>query len=293
MKPYQFLTTILLFLIISNLSAQVGINTTTPDASAALDITSTTSGFLPPRMTETQRNVISTQAAGLMVYCIDCGDNGELQHFNGTSWVNMVGGIATAGPPTSTVFIADGVSKVFLAHNLGADNSEDPDIPVQVIHGNYYQWGSSTIVANASTAGDPIVGWNITPAANGAWADGSKTENDPCPVGFRVPTKTQWQGVMDHNTASRTSNNAWVAGDTNFRSAIHWTPAGSSKKLTLPTAGYRDCSNGALRHRGNEGNYWSSTENDTYAYYLYFGSSNAKTFKNLLTYGFSVRCVSE
>ena len=39
--------------------------------SAALDITSTTKGFLPPRMTLTQMNAI-TPATGLMVYCTDC-----------------------------------------------------------------------------------------------------------------------------------------------------------------------------------------------------------------------------
>jgi hypothetical protein len=114
--------------------AQVGVGTTTPHASAALDITSTTSGFLPPRMTQAQRDLISTPAAGLMVYCINCGANGEPQYYNGTSWVNMVGG--TGALPTSTVFIASGVSKVFLAHNLGADNSLDPHTLVQGIHGN-------------------------------------------------------------------------------------------------------------------------------------------------------------
>ena len=39
--------------------AQVGVNTNNPDASAALDITSTTGGLLPPRMTTTERDAIS------------------------------------------------------------------------------------------------------------------------------------------------------------------------------------------------------------------------------------------
>ena len=51
--------------------AQVGINTETPDASAALDITSTTGGLLVPRMTETQRDAISPAATGLMIYQTD------------------------------------------------------------------------------------------------------------------------------------------------------------------------------------------------------------------------------
>jgi len=64
--------------------AQVGINTETPDASAALDITSTTGGLLVPRMTETQRDVISSPATGLMIYQID-GTVG-FYYYNGSSW---------------------------------------------------------------------------------------------------------------------------------------------------------------------------------------------------------------
>ena len=47
---------------------QVGVNTNNPDASAALDITSTTGGLLPPRMTTTQRDDISPAAKGLIVF---------------------------------------------------------------------------------------------------------------------------------------------------------------------------------------------------------------------------------
>ena len=72
--------------------AQVGIGTTNPNTSAALDITSTTQGFLPPRMTAAQRNSISNPPAGLMLWCSDCGSNGELQVFNGTTFTNVTGG---------------------------------------------------------------------------------------------------------------------------------------------------------------------------------------------------------
>ena len=51
--------------------AQVGINTNNPDASAALDITSTTGGLLVPRMTEAQRDAITSAATGLMIYQTD------------------------------------------------------------------------------------------------------------------------------------------------------------------------------------------------------------------------------
>ena len=64
--------------------AQVGINNETPDASAALDITSTTGGLLVPRMTETQRDDINPAATGLMIYQTD-GTAG-FYYYNGSSW---------------------------------------------------------------------------------------------------------------------------------------------------------------------------------------------------------------
>jgi hypothetical protein len=64
----------------------VGINTSTPNASAMLDVTSTTLGFLPPRMTTTQKNAIATPAAGLMVY--DTTLN-LMSVYNGTMWISL------------------------------------------------------------------------------------------------------------------------------------------------------------------------------------------------------------
>jgi hypothetical protein len=49
-------------------TGNVLINTTTDIASSQLTIASTTKGFLPPRMTTTQKNAIATPAAGLVVY---------------------------------------------------------------------------------------------------------------------------------------------------------------------------------------------------------------------------------
>ena len=59
----------------------VGIGTTTPDESAVLDLVSTTQGLLPPRMTALQRNSIVNPVAGLIVWCSDCGENGEFHSF--------------------------------------------------------------------------------------------------------------------------------------------------------------------------------------------------------------------
>jgi len=63
----------------------VGANTT-QDASSQLQIDSTTKGFLPPRMTTTQKNAIATPAAGLVVY-----DNttNKLCCYNGSTWNDL------------------------------------------------------------------------------------------------------------------------------------------------------------------------------------------------------------
>jgi hypothetical protein len=49
----------------------VGINTSTAISSAVLHTSSTTKGFLPPRMTNAQRTAIASPAVGLIVYCTD------------------------------------------------------------------------------------------------------------------------------------------------------------------------------------------------------------------------------
>lgn len=68
---------IIILLIISHglLIAQVVISDgpSTPATSSVLDVQSGGSGFLPPRMTEEQRNAIPSPAEGLMIFCTDCG----------------------------------------------------------------------------------------------------------------------------------------------------------------------------------------------------------------------------
>src|SRR5688500_12304578 len=68
-------------------TGNMGIGTTTPHASAALDVTSTTKGVLIPRMTTTQRNAIATPQTGLLVFDITTNSF----WFRGTSsWVELI-----------------------------------------------------------------------------------------------------------------------------------------------------------------------------------------------------------
>jgi Chaperone of endosialidase len=70
----------------------VGIGTTTPNASAQLDITSTSKGLLLPRMTTAQRTAIAAPATGLIVF--DTSTNGYW-YYNGVSWIQLFGGSST------------------------------------------------------------------------------------------------------------------------------------------------------------------------------------------------------
>jgi hypothetical protein len=71
-------------------------NTTSVNASAILQVDSTTKGFLPPRMTTTERNAIATPATGLQVYNTTTNENNT---YNGTAWVAAGG---------SNIYNADG-----------------------------------------------------------------------------------------------------------------------------------------------------------------------------------------
>ena len=74
-----------LFFIATNISAQHAIGTLSPEPSSAFDITSTTGGFLLPRMSNAERKLISNAAEGLQVYVTDY-NNGSLMIFDGSNW---------------------------------------------------------------------------------------------------------------------------------------------------------------------------------------------------------------
>jgi hypothetical protein len=71
----------------------VNIGATTDVASSRLTVTSTTQGFLPPRMTTTQRNAIASPATGLQVYNTTTNTN---DFYNGTVW-GAIGGASGWG----------------------------------------------------------------------------------------------------------------------------------------------------------------------------------------------------
>jgi hypothetical protein len=88
----------------------VGIGTTTPDASAALDVrpadpAGRPQGFLPPRLTYAQRTGIANAAAGLLVYQSDSrtGQPGAgYYYYSGTQWMPLLSQGDNLGNHTAT-----------------------------------------------------------------------------------------------------------------------------------------------------------------------------------------------
>jgi hypothetical protein len=72
------------------MAQSVGINTTTPDSSAILDIQSVDKGLLMPRMSTAQRIAIPNPATGLMVY--DTGTQ-SFWFYRPTGWVNTMSNV--------------------------------------------------------------------------------------------------------------------------------------------------------------------------------------------------------
>lgn len=110
-----------LFLISGSVFAQTGIGTSTPNASAKLDITSSNKGFLPPRVALTSTSVFApvtglsgstalASAAGLLVY--NTTSNVEVSpgfyYWSGTAWIRLTIPSDNAANVTGTVAVANG-----------------------------------------------------------------------------------------------------------------------------------------------------------------------------------------
>lgn len=220
----------------------------------------------------------------------------------------------------------NGTLRDFGTHNLGADTNLDPKTYVEGnadgsggTLGYIYQWGRQTdgherrnsatsILDGPFTA--PLVdtfiksggsNW-LSPNDNTLWGGTTKGPKDPCPDGFRVPTRQEYLNLfrVPNNTQTWNGTNPLVAPNQNS-----WTFIAANRGymvgplLFLPAAGYRNQA-GGLYSVSLDGNYWLSTSragNAAQANTIFFNQNgfldlreaNARSNK---IQGNSVRCIA-
>ena len=196
--------------------------------------------------------------------------------------------------------------------------------------GYLYQWGrvadghqirTSLTVYNAATAFDEnsqasasthkgkfITGatdWH-SPQNDDLWNFTTYPANNPCPTGWRVPTTTELQSIFNGNTTSitsiptagksMTSGNyiKWTSSGTNGWLVYPNTTGAGEPTLFLPAAFQRSYVNGVVQSNSYDGYYWSSSVDDTKAYFLSFSvNSVTPSWSSSRGNGNSVRCVAE
>jgi hypothetical protein len=82
-----------------NNGGSIGIGTTNPNGSSILELNSTNSGLLLPRMTSLQRTAINNPATGLLVYQTD--SPAGFYYYNGSSWLLL--GNGTSGSDSNSL----------------------------------------------------------------------------------------------------------------------------------------------------------------------------------------------
>ncbi len=286
------------------LICQVAINTdnSDPDGSAMLDVKSTDKGILIPRMTEVQRDAISSPAEGLIIYQTD--ETEGLYYYDGTNWIIMGASYGTgennagnAGIGSNYGTVVSVTGKVWLDRNLGASQVAD-SVDNANAYGDLYQWGRAADGHEDCTSGTyagPVDSW-IADEDNNAW-DGLFINNDsspydwlstqvddlwnemggqnnPCPSGFRVPT----------NAELNQERLTWISDD---------ATGAFASPLKLTVGGYRLYSNGNLNAVDYLGSYWSSTVDGANARSMLFSSSTTGMESQYRAYGNSVRCIKD
>lgn len=245
MKVFLSFVVSLLFLLPSQ-AQTVGIGTTTPHASAQLDISSSSKGFLPPRMTGAQRDAIVNPPAGLMIWCTNCSLAGEMQVFNGSQWTNMIG--ATKSETETQI-----CNQRWKMQNLDVTTYRNGD-PIPKVTDNaawsalstgaycYYNNDSATYAAIYGK----LYNWYAVTDPRGL-----------APAGFHVPSEAEW--VALETCLGGTSAAGGALKDTGI---LHWQTlnvgATNSSGFTARPAGVRSF-DGSFYFIIIYGTWWSST----------------------------------
>ena len=180
-------------------------------------------------------------------------------------------------------------------YGQGYSGKEDPDASIPTIE----EGGVSVVTGNHKSkenifytgTSDYNYDW-VYPQEDELWNSGTednpvKTEDDPCPAGWRVPTYAELNELLQ-NRSSWTSkdgqNGYWFSGASSYTDKV--------PQVFFPAAGGRSCRDNDPYDRSH-GNYWSSRPNVISAEYLEFNYYNAGVYSKYRALGHSVRCVQE
>jgi hypothetical protein len=123
-------------------TAQTGIGTTTPNASAKLEVMATDKGFLPPRVALTASNVFSpivgtsANATGLLVYNTNSAGSAPnnvvpgYYYWNGTAWIQISGGLVIDTKTASFSLGAADNNKLFFINSASMVTVTVPTLPI-------------------------------------------------------------------------------------------------------------------------------------------------------------------
>lgn len=115
-----------------------------------------------------------------------------------------------------------------------------------------------------------------------------KTEYDPCPKGWRVPTLTELSELTDNFTLTTDG-----IGRTGYMFEDVNPVTSEASQLFFPYSGYSPSNGSTSNYRGGRGYYWSSNLKDVYADYLIFYSETTRLTAYNRAHGLSVRCVQD
>ncbi|MEO0582580.1 MAG: tail fiber domain-containing protein [Bacteroidota bacterium] len=166
MKVYNLIFLLLYFLFCSfqyGLGQSVGISPvgSNPDASAILDVESTSKGMLIPRMSSTQRQGITSPATGLMVYDVSTD---SFWFFDGGNWTEIQSG-NVAGFSDQ-----DGDTRIRLEANPDDDviRFQTPGSEYVRFDSSGFVWGGEILPGTANTSSTPFSGGSISIPDSGA-----------------------------------------------------------------------------------------------------------------------------
>jgi uncharacterized protein (TIGR02145 family) len=195
----------------------------------------------------------------------------------------------------------------FMCHNVGADESAYPFSPSYSLNGKYYQWGridpAKDGPSSAAGADASVIAWNsVTPSGwFGNNTNGTnvkiKSDYDPCPYGWRVPSFDE----LDYVQTNATRTNLPTTWTTSLTTANSWSLVKFGNFLFLPAAGYRHTgldpsyTGGDLYRRGHSGYYWTTRNHSTdpdKAVNFGFNQTDKGMESNPRILGITIRCIA-